>query len=98
MRIDAPPELAEAASRLGAVLGTSSGTGKPNVFVLAVEDGASGATLTATRGPANDAPVTFRLAGSLAAVRAAAETLAADPAAVRFHYTARFDDTGKVTG
>lgn len=98
VRVDAPPELAEAARRLGAVLGTSSGTGKPNVFVLAVEDGASGATLTATRGPANDAPVTFRLAGSLAAVRAAAVTLAADPAAVRFHYTARFDDTGKVTG
>ena len=91
-----PPELADEAKALLDVLGGPTGKGEPNVFVLEVEDGADGASLTATRGPRNDSPVTFTLAGSLAAVRAAATALARDPAIVRFRHEARFDERGRV--
>ncbi len=99
VRIDAPPELSDAAGLLVPVLELGAGaTGEPNVFVLAIDEGATGAALTATRGSANDSPVTFRLAGSEAAVRAAAATLAADPSSIRYRYTARFDEAGRVVG
>jgi len=97
-RVDAPPALADAGSELLRVLGGPNGAGEPNVFVLAVEQDASGARLTARRGAANDAPVTFRLAGSLKAVRAAVAALVSDPAVVRRRYTARFDESGSVVG
>jgi hypothetical protein len=42
--------------------------------------------------------VTFTLAGSEAAVRAAARALAKDPSVVRYRYTARFDEQGQVVG
>lgn len=83
---------------LEAVLGPPGGDGKPNRFVVAVRDGEAGATLTATRGEANDAPVEFRLEGSGPAVQAALDALAADPAIVRYRYTARFDERGNVVG
>jgi hypothetical protein len=100
VRIDAPPdaELQAAANALGKVLGASSGSRTPNVFALRVVDGAHGATLRASRGEANDSPVTFVLAGSPAAVAAAAQALARDPAIVRYRYEARFDEHGKVIG
>ena len=40
--------------------------------------------------------MTFTLAGSEPAVRAVAQALAADPALVRYRYTARFDEGGEV--
>jgi len=93
--VSAPPTLAVSAQALRRLLG-SGGNGEPNVFVLQVLKGAQGATLTATRGAANDAPVTFRLAGSLSAVRAATGTLVSRPASIRFLYEARFDEHGRV--
>jgi len=42
--------------------------------------------------------VTFTLAGSPDAVRAAAGALARDPAIVRYRYEARFDEEGRVLG
>jgi hypothetical protein len=95
LEIAAPPELREQRDALSVVL-ARVGEGKPNRFVLEVEAGAEGATLTATRGPANDSPVTFTLSGSLAAVRAAADALARDPAIVRYRYTASFDAQGRL--
>ena len=91
-----PPELEAEAEALLRVLGGPDGERAPNVFELVVEDGADGATLTAARGAANDAPVQFILRGSLEAVRAAATTLARDPAVVRFRYEARFDENGEI--
>jgi Domain of unknown function (DUF4430) len=91
-----PPELADEADALRDVLGGSAGEGEPNRFVLAVDEAAEGARLTAERGARNDAPVTFTLAGSRAAVRAAATALARDPAVVRFRFEARFDEAGRV--
>ena len=93
--VSAPPAFAAQAQALRRFLRTG-GSGEPNIFVLQVLKGARGATLTATRGEANDAPVTFKLAGSLPAVRAAAETLVSRPASIRFLYEARFDDQGRV--
>jgi len=90
-----PPELDAEATALLAMLGGAEGDGEPNVFELRVAAGADGATLTARRGPANDSPVTFTLAGSLDAVRAAAQALVRDPAVVRFRYEARFDERGE---
>lgn len=97
VELRAPPGLADAAEALRPVLGTG-GSGPPNVFELAVEPGREGAELTASRDLANDSPVTFRLAGSERAVRAAALALAADPAIVRYRYSARFDESGAVIG
>lgn len=97
VEVRAPPELADAADALRPVLG-GSGSGSPNVFELAVDPGVDGAELTAQRALANDAPVTFRLVGSETAVRAAALALAADPAIVRYRYSARFDESGAVIG
>jgi hypothetical protein len=94
--VRAPPELAAEADAIAARLGGSEGTGDPNVFSLRVDPGAEGATLTARRGARNDSPVTFTLAGSLEAVRAAAAALARDPSVVRFRYEARFDEEGNV--
>ncbi len=94
--VQAPPELADAATALEALLAVSAGAGEPNVFVLEVRDGTTGATLRAERGPANDAPARFVLSGSLEAVRAAALTIAGSPDAVRFHYSAEFDGQGRV--
>jgi hypothetical protein len=93
-----PPELEAAASELAAALAAPSATGDPNLFVLEVRPGEPGATMTASRGAANGAPVTFTLAGSEAAVEAAALALAADPSIVRYRYTARFDEQGTVVG
>ncbi len=99
VEVRAPSGLADAADALRALLGAgASGTGPPNVFELVVEPGANGATLRASRGPGNDDPVTFTLAGSEAAVRAAALGLAADPSLVRYRYVADFDETGGVSG
>lgn len=95
--VSAPPALAVQAQALRRLLG-EGGSGEPNLFVLQILKRAQGATLTATRGEANDAPVTFRLAGSLTAVRAAAEVLVSRPSIVRFRYEARFDEQGKVVG
>jgi hypothetical protein len=92
----APPELTSEAKALLQTLGGPAGAGDPNVFVLQVEDGADGATLAAKRGGANDSPVTFTLAGSLGAVRAAATALAEDPSIVSHRYEARFDEAGTV--
>ncbi len=83
---------------LEALLGPPGGNGKPNRFVVAVEVGEPGATLTATRGEANDSPVEFRLEGSAPAVEAALAALAADPAIIRYRYAARFDEAGEVVG
>jgi hypothetical protein len=93
-----PAELADEADALLETLGGPVGEGEPNVFVLEVQEGVEGATLTAKRGPKNDSPVTFTLAGSLAAVRGAAAALARDPAIVRFRHAARFDHRGAVVG
>ncbi|MCC6222656.1 MAG: DUF4430 domain-containing protein [Thermoleophilia bacterium] len=94
--VKAPAGIDTAA--LEAVLGPPGGDGKPSRFVVEVRDGATGALLTATRGDANDAPVEFLLEGSGPAVQAALDALAADPAIVRYRYTARFDGRGNVVG
>jgi hypothetical protein len=94
--VEAPPELADAASALENLLGSATGAGDPNVFALEVEDGTTGATLRAERGPANDAPVRFVLSGSVEAVRAAALAIAGSPEAIRFSYRAEFDGQGRV--
>ena len=91
-----PPELADAAALLRPLLGPEGGDGEPNLLVLEVRPGEAGAVLLAERGRANEAPVTFTLAGSLEAVRAAARALAVDPALVRHRYTARFDEEGRL--
>lgn len=93
-----PPALRDAADALAALVGEGAGTGEPHVLELVVEPAAEGATLTGERGPENDAPVTFRLAGSEAAVRAAALALAADPGIVAHRVSARFDAAGRVVG
>jgi uncharacterized protein DUF4430 len=97
-RIVAPAGFEAEAEALLRVLGGPGGEGEPNVFRLVVDRGAEGATLRAGRGPSDDSPATFRLSGAETAVRAAARALAADPAIVRFRYTARFDASGKVIG
>ena len=100
IRVEAPddPELQKAAAGLAQLLGRGGGAGAPNVFCLVVLLGqnAQGAELTATRGTANDSPVTFVLAGSRAAVLAASRALVRDPAVVRYRYEAHFDDQGEV--
>ena len=96
--VQAPAELSEAAAAVEAVLGDAGGEGEPNVFVLEPKAEADGATLRAERGAQNDSPVRFVLSGSLEAVRAAALTLAQDPASVRFRYEVRFDALGRVLG
>jgi hypothetical protein len=95
-KVEAPAGFEAEAEALAGVLGGGNGEGEPNVFRLVVEAGASGATLEARRGAADGSPVTFTLAGSEPAVRAAARALAADPALVRYRYTARFDESGEV--
>jgi hypothetical protein len=97
-QVQAPPGLAGEAAELRGVLGGAGGEGEPNLFVLDPHPGVAGAKLTAKRGDANDAPVIFTLAGSTAAVRAAAEALADDPSIVRYRYEAEFDETGRVVG
>jgi hypothetical protein len=94
--VRAPAEVAGVAAALEELLTGTAGQGEPNVFVLDVRAGAEGASLHAERGSGNDDPVTFTLSGSLEAVRAAAERLAADPELVRFHYEATFDEQGRL--
>jgi Domain of unknown function (DUF4430) len=94
--VDAPAGFKTEATVLLRVLGGPRGAGEPNVFRLSVDPGASGATLTARRGAGDGSPVMFTLAGSEAAVRAAAGALAEDPSIVRYRYTARFDEQGQV--
>ncbi len=94
--VRAPAELDAEAAALLETLGGAEGEGEPNVFAVEIRTDADGAELTAGRGEANGAPVTFTLAGSRAAVRAAMAALAADPAIVRYRYEARFDETGAV--
>lgn len=96
VQVRAPDSLGDEADALLATLGGERGTGDPNVFVLEVVDGEDGAALTAERGPENGSPVTFRLAGSEEAVRAAAAALADDPSIVARLYEARFDAAGRV--
>jgi Domain of unknown function (DUF4430) len=96
--VRAPAGFAEEAEALLRTLGGPDGQGEPNVFVLEVVAGEDGATLRARRGSKNDSPVTFTLAGSEAAVRAAAASLAADPSVVARRYEARFDHSGRVVG
>ena len=91
-----PSELAPEVRALERALGASGAGTAPHVFALEVVAGARGAVLAATRGPRNDGPVTFTLEGSLAAVGAAARALAREPSIVRYRYTARFDDEGRV--
>jgi hypothetical protein len=99
LEVVAPPELSAEANALRALLAPSPGAeGEPNRFLLEVAGGEPGALLTATRGEANDAPVTFLLRGSLEAVRAAARALAADPSVVARRYEARFDERGAAAG
>lgn len=97
VEVVAPPDL-DAERRALADLLAVTGEGEPNRFVLRVEPGKDGATLTADRGPGNGDPVTFTLAGSLDAVRAAARALADDPTIVRFRYTAHFGADGRIVG
>jgi hypothetical protein len=98
VEVRAPAELEGAADALRGVLGPGGSQGESNVFELVVEPGAPGAALTATRGPGNGDPVSFRLAGPVESVRAAAEALASDPSIVRYRYEARFDASGEVVG
>jgi hypothetical protein len=101
VRVDVPldPDLRATAVALRQLLGSGGGAGgSPNVFVLRVVSGTRGATLTASRGQANDSPVRFVLAGSRAAVAAAARALVRAPAIIRYRYTARFDEAGRVVG
>jgi hypothetical protein len=95
--VSAPAELADAAAALAEAYEVA-GEDEPHRLVLEVRPGASGATLTAERGAANDAPVTFRLSGSEGAVRAAALRLAREPEVVRFRYEATFDESGELDG
>ena len=96
--VRAPAELAEEAEALLETLGGARGKGEPNVFALEVRPGEEGAVLAAKRGPGNDSPVVFTLAGAEDAVRAAARELAADPSIVERRYDARFDAAGRVVG
>ena len=98
VEVRAPAGFAAEAAALLRTLGGPGGEGEPNVFALEVAAGVQGATLRAKRGPKNDSPVTFTLAGSEAAVRAAAAALVADPSIVARRYEARFDDAGQVVG
>jgi len=98
VEVHAPAQLGDAAATLRAALPGAGGEGDPNLVVLEIRPGESGAQLVATRGSANNSPVTFTLAGSEGAVRAAALALAADPSIVRYRYTARFDEQGAVIG
>jgi hypothetical protein len=98
LEVVAPPELAAEADALRKLLAHPGGEREPNRFVLEVREGGAGARLVATRGSGNGDPVTFTLSGSLEAVRAAARALAVDPSIVRYRYSARFDEQGKVVG
>ena len=95
VEVRAPDELSAAAAGLRELVGRS-GEGKPHLILLEVDAAETGAFLEATMGNKNGSPVTLRLRGARAAVEAAASRLAADPAAVRFRYTARFDADGRV--
>ena len=95
-KVEHPPELADVAEGLLATLGGPAGEGDPNVFALRIEPSSEGATLTAARGPRNDSPVTFTLAGSFRAVHAAAAALTHAPDVVRFRYEAAFDEEGNL--
>jgi hypothetical protein len=97
-QVSAPAELDAEADALLETLGGAEGEGEPNVFEVEIRTDADGADLTAGRGDANGAPVTFKLAGSLAAVRAAMTALADDPTILRYRYDAKFDETGEVVG
>jgi Domain of unknown function (DUF4430) len=96
--VEAPPGLEPEADALLEVLGGGEGSGEPNRFQLVVEPGEAGAMLEAKREPGDGSPVTFTLAGSEAAVRAAAQALVEDPTVVRYRYTALFDKAGEVVG
>ena len=99
VEVRAPVELAAEARALEELLKPPGvAGGEPNVFVLEAREGESGAVLTATRGEANDSPVTFTLAGSQTAVRAAARALVESPAVVARRFEARFDEQGGVVG
>ncbi|MBD0291006.1 MAG: DUF4430 domain-containing protein [Thermoleophilia bacterium] len=95
-QVRAPRGFEGEAKALLATLGGGEGEGEADLFVLELRPGAHGAALTARRGAQNGSPVTFTLAGSREAVRAAARTLVQDPAAVRFRYQARFDERGEI--
>jgi hypothetical protein len=94
--VNAPAELSGEAAELLATLGGSDGEGEPNVFAVEIDADAEGATLTAERGEANGAPVTFKLVGSLEAVGKVMNALVTNPEYVRFTYTAQFGDDGEL--
>jgi hypothetical protein len=94
--VRAPAELSGEAAELLATLGGSEGEGEPNVFAVEIDEDAEGATLTAERGAANGAPVTFKLVGSFEAVGSVMNALVTDPGQIQFSYTARFDDEGQL--
>lgn len=91
-----PEEMRAEVAALERALRTPGARGERHVFALRPVAGERGAVLAATRGPKNGGPVTFTLTGSSAAVRAAAQALARDPSIVRYCYTARFDEEGRV--
>jgi hypothetical protein len=93
--VRAPAGLEAEAAALLETLGGPEGEGEPNVFAVEVVAD-TGATLTAERESANDAPVTFTLTGTLVAVQAALAALAEDPSVVRYRYDATFDGDGNV--
>jgi len=94
--VRAPAGLEAEAAALLEILGGPVGEGESNVFAVELKTDTDGATLTAQRGNANDAPVTFTLSGGLVAVRAALNALAEDPWVVRYRYEATFDADGEV--
>jgi len=96
--VRAPSAFAQEVLELEAVLDAEGVGGEPNLFVLAVDRSEEGAMLTASQGASSASPVTFTLAGSPDAVRAAARALASDPSIVRYRYEARFDEEGRVVG
>ena len=101
VEVRAPAGLRPEANALESLLrgaGGGGAGGAPNLFLLRVDPGGRGATLVAKRGPSNGSSVTFILAGSVTALRAAVRALTADPAVVRLRYEARFDERGRVVG
>lgn len=99
VEVVATAALADTAAELEAFLAVNEPddpSAKPHRFELAVEPGVEGATLSATMGSRNGAPVTFVLAGGEEAVRAAARALMASPEIVAHRYTAAFDGQGGV--
>ena len=101
VEVVAPEPLGDLAQELDLFLGANEPDdpeAEPHRFVLELRPEAGGAELTATMGSKNSSPVTFVLAGSEVAVRAAAAALLANPDLVARRYAANFDAHGQVIG